>query len=329
MTFMLATQKDPQVQLAEEEIAALRQQHIILKDLCQKERAQNERLQQQIERLTDALQEKDRCYADLQQEQQKKSSQIEHEAAIAEERAAFQAVQTEKEELQRSVTEFQEQRKQFERVIKFLRERGEESHLEAKQLREEFQELQNKLTAMSEQLQSANEEIKNSKCTIGEKEHGIKLAQQYLAKKMKEAAVYSEKNQELRAQIIELQKALTDSQVKMTAMQNNLEAQLMHQKQLQEQHYETLRGFEAQASKWENKYFTMYDKWQEAEGQNKAFKLLEEKHNQILVLLGNLNSIVKMSGKSGEQLSDTPELDLQQKFVDAPPPIRYKQTLFD
>jgi hypothetical protein len=227
--------------LAEDEVAALRQQHSILRDMCEKEIAKNEQYKAQIAIL------KENHLAELNStEQQRKKplikSQTEVETALSKEREVLQALREENAILSKSLTDSQQHAKQLERVIQFLRERGEESHLEAKQLRDEFQSSQSTITSLSQQLQITKEELLHAqerhkhslhemevahaellklrqekhqhdetlnsvKGSNDDLELNLKLAQQHLTKKMKEASLLTERNEEQRIQILELQQA--------------------------------------------------------------------------------------------------------------------------
>jgi hypothetical protein len=103
-----------------------------------------------------------------------------------------------------------------------------------------------------------------------------------------------------------------------------------------------LKISEAQVAKWENKYFQMYDRWQEAESHNKSLQALEEKHKQMLVLLTNLGALLGTptltpapalpSEKTLDlkaDLSHPPEIKHDLFEMPSTTTIRYKQTLFD
>jgi hypothetical protein len=61
---------------------------------------------------------------------------------------------------------------------------------------------------------------------------------------------------------------------------------------LQEQLNEVLRSFDSQIHKWEEKYFHIYEKWQESEMRNHSLKKLEEKHAQMQSMLASLGTFI-------------------------------------
>ena len=56
---------------------------------------------------------------------------------------------------------------------------------------------------------------------------------------------------------------------------------------MQDQLHESLKGNESQIIKWEEKYFQMYDKWQESENRIRELNKFEEKHLQMQNLFAN------------------------------------------
>lgn len=78
-------------------------------------------------------------------------------------------------------------------------------------------------------------------------------------------------------------------------MQANVDLYQRQEKRLQEQLHEALKGNEGQVAKWEEKYFSMYDKWQESENKICELKKFEEKHQQMQSLLANLGNFMGSS----------------------------------
>lgn len=365
-TLLVAMKK---LQEAEEEIKALRQQCIKIKALCEKERDQNELLQQRISQLNSALLEKDNNPS---------THILEHHKPKDDQQLL---------QLQNALSEAQLHNKQLDRVIKFLRERAEESHLEAKQLRTEFQQQQDNLAFLTKKLSEANEsnqsltfnlqaeqknskELQNQKNTeienlnnqiaklqeetkniendlnafknsCEDKDTALKIAQQHLAKKMKEAAILSEKNEEQRVTILEFQHNLSEAKSKLSNTQHSLDLQLQHEKHLQEQLQERLHNAETQIKKWEEKYFQMYEKWQEADAVSKSLRNMEEKYNQMQALLGNLGTLLAtphastpipqqiLKAKEPEIIREIPHKNDDADIFNAEPKTQIESSLFD
>ncbi len=366
----LLSQAQQRAEIAEEEAAALRQQHLILKDICEKEREQfaaikeqNELLQNQlnqhsgIEKAKEKqnqeheklLQQKDKRILELQKQIETTNRQLSikpppptfDSIASLKDREASSAIKEENALLTKSLTESQQHSRQLERVIQFLRERAEEAHLEAKQLREEFQigrENVNKLTdrirSLEEQERQLNttlqehelrqieicklqEALQTMKNHSDEKDQELKMAQQHFARKVKEVSILTSKNEEQRTQIIEFQQAITDAQGKVTTLQNSLDVQLKAEKQIQDQLNERLQAAEGQVRKWEEKYFHIHGKNQELEQECRHLKNLEQKQKQAYMMLTNLSLLLEAPKSSPEVVT---------KVVSAPPPVAPAQT---
>lgn len=226
-----------------------------------------------------------------------------------------------------------------------------------------IEQLNADLSALHQDKQKLEEALNNIKSSYEEREQSIKTAQQHLAKKLKEVSVLSEKNEEQRTLIAELQLSLADCQSRLNSTQNTLELQLQHEKRLHEQTHENLKTAETQVKKWEDKYFQLQDKYQDLEKQNRELKILEEKQNQAQALLNSLGMVMGVTSghpsptlalqnsttsklpmentgnRSSLQLKpentsqDTPASqapDDKHSLFEMPEPfVRYKQTLFD
>lgn len=286
---------------AEEELAALKKQIITMRGLYDKERELNDQHKKIISQLS---------------QQAKANNRIPEVKRFDQEK-----------ELQNKLTESQQHGKQLERVIQFLRERAEESHLEAKQLREEFQAK----CALTDTL----------KKQFDENEQELKMAQQQLGKKMKEVTLLSEKNEEL-------YKALDEQQTQYANLEQEHSSLMFRERQLQEQLQNSSQVTEAQIKKWEEKYQQAYDKWQEAETQVRHFKSMEEKYQQASAALANLSSILGPHSASAAASVKNVFHHLEEPRTQPAPPVepiqthaisskndlnapqmRFKQSLFD
>lgn len=185
----------------------------------------------------------------------------------------------------------------------------QENHLSTQ--REEIAELNQE----KEQLQ---QEIYQLRSLLDESEMRLKMAQQHLAKKVKEAAILNEKVEEQQSSLIEHQQMLETTKTQMNHLQTNMELYQKQEKRLQEQLHESLKSTENQVSKWEEKYFRMYDKWQESEERNRELKKFEEKHLQMQSLLANLGNFMGSSFVSPTALFQQAQVDLQEPHPNRP-----------
>lgn len=241
-------------------------------------------------------------------------------------------LQEEKDKLEVMFGEIKLHADQLEKGMHYLRSKSEESREEARQLGIELALSQDKIKSLEVELNTSKDfsqsHVKDNEILIetisekdslitslrqeicqlyeatgsfrsqvDEKENQFKIAQQHLAKKVKENTLLNEKFENLKIQITELQNDLSIGQSRMQDLKNMSETHQLQEKRLQDILNDTIKSAEEQNHRWEEKYFKLYDKWVEAEAQNKELKNLEEKHNQMQVLLSSLEHI--LNEKSG------------------------------
>gem|GEM_PF-5534799 len=182
---------------------------------------------------------------------------------------------------------------------------------------ERLAQLEAQLQTVNQSQARLNEENNGMQHQLEELDARFKTAQQHLAKKVRDNTLIAEKCDEQLTTIADLQKALNQSREKQQEVQNNLDVEQQHQRRLQEQLQELLRSSESQASRWEEKYLAMHEKWQEAESKVRDLQSIEKRYQQLQTLLGNLGQALS-SPLVQPALQPLPE-----------PPSRYKQNLFD
>lgn len=167
---------------------------------------------------------------------------------------------------------------QFESLKKMLSE--------SKQKAETIQAERYEAEAALEKLKQ--EEINKAFASQTETEAHLKIAQQHLAKKVKETSDLHDKVHSQDLLIQELQNQLGEAQRQLLELQHSYEAQIQQEKRLQEQLCDSVKTAESIANKWEQKYFNIFEKWQENEMHLKEMKKIEAKHAQLQVLLANI-----------------------------------------
>lgn len=166
------------------------------------------------------------------------------------------------------------------------------------QLKESIQQLQ---TLQQERL-ALEEERDQLRISFEETEARLKVAQQHLAKKVKETALLGEKVEEQHLHLTDSLQTIEHQKTQLAQLQASLDFYQKQEKRLQEQLHDALKGTESQVVKWEEKYFGMYDKWQECENQIRELKKFEEKHQQMQHLLANLGNFMGNSLNSSNPL---------------------------
>lgn len=215
---------------------------------------------------------------------------------------------------------------QMERVIKYLREKLEESALETKQLRTDLEILQkqnsvnstptNDSIAFSEQVESKKvvleleQEKEKLQKLLAQKEQQIEVkddraraAQQHLAKKIKEIAQLTEINEQQKLAYMEMQANNQALQTRLTELQHALEMQQIQEKRFRDKWDESLKSLEAQITKWEEKYYLLYDECQKTKEKNLELKKIEENYQKMKQLFANFEHLF------------TPMQNLPQQFL--------------
>jgi len=167
-------------------------------------------------------------------------------------------------------------------------------HLEAIAANQEtqLQESAEQMQMLHQEKISIESERNQLRIILDECEGRLKVAQQHLAKKVKEAAILSEKAEEQQLSLNECVYAIEDQKTQVAHLQASVDFYQKQEKKIQEQLHEALKGNESQIVKWEEKYFRMYDKWQESERHVRELKKFEEKHLQMQSLLVNLGNFM-------------------------------------
>lgn len=182
-------------------------------------------------------------------------------------------------------------------------EESEEARAQAELYLTNLQEASSKqeeqINSFTQELQIVQEERKNLeaerdqiKISLDEGETRLKVAQQHLAKKVKESALLNERVDEQQNNLTEMAQTLEQQKTQIVQLQANVDLYQRQEKRLQEQLHDALKGTESQVAKWEEKYFRMYDKWQDTENKIRELKKFEEKHHQMQHLLANLGNFM-------------------------------------
>ena len=169
-------------------------------------------------------------------------------------------------------------------------EAAEEKNLALRAKQNEIHDLEHVLTSFEQEQKERKEEISRLRDALKEKEAELSQAQQHLGKKVKEAAILDTKNNEQRTYSESLQQTVTQQKIKIAELQTSLELHSQQQKKIEEQLQEGAKSHEFQLSKWEEKYFLLYEKWQKAETRVKEMENLEEKQKHLQGLLANLGN---------------------------------------
>lgn len=232
-------------------------------------------LRKELEQLNTLLEQKNGYIEELEKERESAKESIARSLFETKElEARYLDCISEKNELQTNLYGLNQQLQQQQEVIEAAKQQLQEMEADKKNLENNF-----------EQFKASQEENNNR----------LKISQQHLAKKVKENSELAEKINLQEKQIQEQQNALNQSRLKVAEMQTALDGQIFQEKRLHEQLQEAVKASESLAAKWEEKYFRISEKWQDAELKIKELKKFEEKYNQLQGLLSNLGNVLGTS----------------------------------
>lgn len=143
------------------------------------------------------------------------------------------------------------------------------------------------LRTAKDSLEASVKELQDG---VTERDRHLAQAQQHLAKKMKENTIFHERLEHNKIQTLEKQNQLNSNKSKLNELTRSLELQQQQEKKMQVLLNETMKSVENQATKWEEKYFRIYDKWQSAESRIKELQKLEEEYKKLHGLMSNLGN---------------------------------------
>lgn len=144
-----------------------------------------------------------------------------------------------------------------------------------------LEETERKLQVVQNERNSLQDNIFRTQSAQEDAEARLKVAHFHLAKKVKENAQLTDRNEELESQVREFTTDIEDSQSKIQELQRMLEEQFHHERKRQEQLQESVKEAEALAQAWEEKYFKISEKWQEYDVRFTEMKKLEEKLHKL------------------------------------------------
>lgn len=141
----------------------LKQQNVHLQAALSESEEQNHRQKIRLEKLAQAIQEKERRIHELHQYEvtYKKTSEQRQDL-----QSTTEKVQRENEALQAELQQSRQHSEQLERVIKFLRDKSEEEQLVAKQLKNEMENIQNANQRLEQEHKIAHEQLIALKQTL-------------------------------------------------------------------------------------------------------------------------------------------------------------------
>lgn len=203
------------------------------------------------------------------------------------------------------------------------------------------------LEALERDKQKLEEGYTRTRRTLEEREQDIKVAQQHLAKKVKEVSRLTEHQEETDRKADRLQKELQDCQNQLELTRGELGKLQRREKQLQDQLHEQANAMEARSARWEAEHHKLMEQVKRAEIDTKKLRETEDKLHHVRALLGEAEyrpEVPKPTMIIGEalappQLNPVPgapeavevgaNVEAESEHTAPKPPIRIRQNLFD
>jgi predicted nucleic acid-binding Zn-ribbon protein len=163
------------------------------------------------------------------------------------------------------------------------------------QREETILDLQRQVGLLRHEGEKARDELAGLSTANAEKERNLTEAQQHLARKVKEVTELEIHFEAKERQTEELQQIHTQDKIKIAELQANCDMLGQQQRRLEEQLHEAIKAYENLQAKWEDKYLSMHEKWQQAESRVKELEKLEERYNQLQGLFANAGNVFNVS----------------------------------
>lgn len=197
----------------------------------------------------------------------------------------YEQLKDEWNQLRESLEEADELRNQAEKQLMILKEN---STIKENQI----DDLSHQLELLQEEVQALSADRDQLKVMMEESDTRLKVAQQHLAKKVKECTLLTERVEEQQISFAEMDQTLEQQKTQIIQLQASVDLYQRQEKRLQDQLHDALKGTESQVAKWEEKYFRMYDKLQESENKIRDLKKFEEKHLQMQHFFSNFGNFM-------------------------------------
>lgn len=313
-------------------LTILNEEKRALEDSCSRLAHQSERLlQENVERTATLAELEARC--GLQ------------ERSLAETHEKLQEIERDKLQLQEQVQLLKGDLTKSGRRFEEAREVQEDLNLKLQALNqhclEKESELQNRymdLERLTSEHNLLKRRLEQMEETDQKSQEEITELQKHVKKKVQEMTLVEKQLEAQKSSQAHLESQLDNQREKVTNLEQLLNNQHEKEREFQNLLNETIKNCDAKVSKWEEKYFHLYNKWQAQESCLKDYQKLEERYNQMQTLLANLGNFIGNPLAGGAQglppLGGRPSLPtvgalenpLNEKKV---PPAGSEGTLFD
>jgi chromosome segregation ATPase len=152
---------------------------------------------------------------------------------------------------------------------------------------------------LQQEKEKLHEQSLSLKKQIEEQSFEVKLAQQHLAKKVRETTLLSERFDDQASQLKEFQYQLNQYITKNAQLESLLES-YRQDKTLQEKLDEKIKTTESEARLWEQKFREQSDYCKRLELSNQELKEMEKRYHQMQLALSNLGNVLNPTIKKAD-----------------------------
>lgn len=218
----------------------------------------------------------------------------------------------------------QASKKIMEKKFEELQNSSKQKEMNLEDLKREQQYILNEKTRIENEKIKFESEISQLKRKIEETESKAQIAQQHLAKKVKETTLLSEELEKKAKKNAELQQILTSTQHQINETRKNAETYLQEKRRLEDKIKEISSKTDSERQRWESKYDQVYKQLQDSHIENQKLLKQKNKLDQMQLILNNLSSFMNPSQLlSNERPHYESSLDR-----DVPTKIQFKEEIF-
>lgn len=210
----------------------------------------------------------------------------------------------------------------LERKYEEINAFSKQNEMTLEDLKREHQSIHNEKTRLENEKNKLESEIAQWKRKADESESKAQIAQQHLAKKVKETALLSEELDKKGKKNGELQQILTSTQHQINESRKNAETYLQEKRRLEDKIKELSAKMDSEKENWERKYGQVYKQLQDSYLENQKLLKQKNKLDQMQSILNNLSNVMNIP-QVNEKISYESSLNNE-----VPTKIQFKEEIF-
>ncbi len=270
-------------------------------------------------KLRHALEEKNRRVSELQQ-------QLDN--------AVYE--QSIKDELVKKVEDLQAIIQQSHDVVAYAEANYQQLAAELQAKNAQLDELTHQLSEIKRTHNTFQDELANVQRALEVRDAELQMAQQHLAKKVKDSARLSERAEEAERRANEMEQMRDEARKRLISLESDIENDRRRQSEQETRWQQRINEAETKWKHWEKEHSRTFQQWQQAEESNKQLRELEVKYNQVSTMFANLGQMFSPPRtveaeplKPSKVESKLQAMEDQDLFAAPEPQRRPKRNLFE